>query len=230
MTKYQISINPFAEYLEATESRRKQILNEQMMPDPVRIPYYQLAKARMKTSLANSGDYSAIKSGISQLLVKKPIKKWQISDRKNSLIALESYQNMLLPKLITENKLELIKAKQTFLNFNGITIKISPNIIFRITIDGVKHIGACKIHVSKGKPFSNKQSKVVATLLNQYLSNCVAAEDEYVNPEFCFCLDPFAGTTINSFSKILLDMKVIKDVCDEINKSLGGAQNQINVA
>lgn len=230
MKPVEISINPFAEYLEATESRRKQILKEQMIPDPVRVPYYQLAKARMKTSIANSGDYAAVKSGISELTARKPVKKWKISDRINSITALQNYQNMLLPKLITENKLELITAKQKHLKFNGITIKISPNIIFRIVIDGVKHIGACKIHVSKGKPFSNKQSKVVATLLYQYLSNCVAEEDEFVNPELCFCLDPFAGTTINSYSKILVDMKIIKEVCEEINKSLGDAQNQKNVA
>jgi hypothetical protein len=226
----QISINPFAEYLEATESRRRQILKEQMDPDPVRVPYYQLAKAKMKASLANSGDFFAIKIGIKELTARKPVIKWKISDRINSITALENYRNMLFPKLITENKLEIIRAKQKHLNFNGITIKISPNIIFGIMIDGVKHIGACKIHVSKGKPFSNKQSKVVATLLNQYLSNCVAGEDEYVNPELCFCLDPFAGTTINSFTKILVDMKIIKEVCEEIKKNFGGAQNQMKVA
>jgi len=116
------------------------------------------------------------------------------------------------------------------LNFNGVTILISPNIIFRITIAGVKHIGACKIHVSKGKPFSNKQSKVVATLLNQYLSNCVVSEDEEVNPELCFCLDPFAGTTINSYSRILVDMNVVKQICEEITQTWVGNQNQTNVA
>lgn len=51
MTTYQISLNPFAEYLEATESRRRKILEEQLEPDPVRIPYYQLAKARIKKSI-----------------------------------------------------------------------------------------------------------------------------------------------------------------------------------
>jgi len=101
MTKYQISINPFAEYLEASESRRKQILNEQLNPDPVRIPYYQLAKSRIKTSIVNSGNYTAIKEGIRELTAKKPVKKWQISDRVNSIKALENYQDMLLSKLIT---------------------------------------------------------------------------------------------------------------------------------
>ena len=50
--------------------------------------------------------------------------------------------------------------KQKHFNNNGISIMVSPNIVFRITINGVKYIGACKIHISKGKIFSNKQSKL----------------------------------------------------------------------
>lgn len=218
MIPIEISINPFAEYLEATESRKKQILKEQMIPDPVRIPYYQLARARMKTSILNSGDHSVIQRGINDLKAKKTIKKWQISDKENSSIALNRFKELILPKQILENELELISTKSKHFTLFGVRIKISPNLIFRINIDGVNHIGACKIHISKGKPFSNKQSKIVATLLYQFLSNHVAEEDDYVNPELCFCLDPFAGTTINSYSKITVDMKIIKQLCSEIPK------------
>lgn len=230
MTKYQISINPFAEYLEATESRRLKILEEQQVPDPVRIPYYQLAKARIKKSIELSGSLRPINSAIKLLTEKTPVKEWQKNDRKNSIIALENFKKMLLPEVIKENKLEIIKPKQKHLNFNGITILISPNIVFRITIDGVKYIGACKIHISKGKAFSHKQSKLVANLLEQYLSNCVAEEDEIVDNSLCFCLDPFAGTTINSNSKVVIDMKQVKQLCNEIIGSLDKMQSQANVA
>ena len=126
--------------------------------------------------------------------------------------------------------MELISVKQKHINFHGITVKVSPNVIFRVNVDGVKHIGACKIHTSKGKKFSTKQSKLVAAVLELYLSNCVAAEDEYVNPVLCFCLDPFAGTTINSNSKIGLDMAEVKLMCEEIKSTLARADNQGNVA
>ena len=48
MQEIEISINPFAEYLEATELRRISIIKEQMIPDKRRLPYYQLAKAKIK--------------------------------------------------------------------------------------------------------------------------------------------------------------------------------------
>lgn len=230
MSKYQISINPFAEYLEATESRRAKILVEQQEADPVRIPYYQLARARIKKSIELSGSYKPINEGIKILKDRTPKKEWQKNDKINSIVAMEKFKAMLLSDLIKENDLELISVKQKHINYNGITINISPNIIFRIIVDGVKYIGACKIHVSKGKPFSHQQSKLVAGLIESYLSNVVAAEDEIVDPVLCFCLDPFAGTTINSNSKVALDMKLVKKLCGEIKQSLELTQANSNVA
>jgi hypothetical protein len=218
MKKIEISINPFAEFLEATESRRIKILEEQQDPDPVRIPYYQLARARMKKSIELSGSFKPVNEGINLLKEKKPEKKWQKNDVINSVIVLEKFKEMPLNKLIRENELEILKPEQKHIDFHGITIKVSPNIIFRVTIDEIKYIGACKIHVSKEKAFSHKQSKVVASLLELYLSNCVAEEDEIVDPVLCFCLDPFAGTTINSNSKVAFDMKLVKEMCKEIKR------------
>jgi hypothetical protein len=216
MNQIEISINPFAEYLEATELRRISILKEQMKPDKRRIPYYQLAKARIKLSILNSANYNIITNGIRQLKEKQTEKKWQIIDRKNSILALEQFKEMVLPEKIIRNELEEVKTTFKYINLYGVNIKISPNLIFRITINGKKEIGACKIYTAKGKPFSNSQSKVIATLLYQFLSEHVAKEDEYVNPELCFCVDVFAGTTINSGSRISVDMKNIKFICAEI--------------
>lgn len=174
----------------------------------------------MKKSIELSGSYKPINAGIKELTERTPDKEWKKNDRKNSMVALENFKKMLLPDSIKKNKIEIIKPKQKHLNYNDISIIISPNIVFRVIIDGVKYIGACKIHISKGKVFSNKQSKLVANLLEQYLSNCVAEEDEIVDPVLCFCLDPFAGTTINSNSKVDIDMKQVKQLCSEIKLSL----------
>lgn len=231
MKNHYISINPFAEYLEATDSRKNTILKEQENPDPVRIPYYQLAKSRIRQSILKNGSLHPIKSGIKDLKLKKPSKKWQISDQKNSIIALERYIEMVLPEAIIENKIELIKVTHKFLTFKGVRIKISPNVIFRVVIEGKSHVGACKIHVSKGKPFSNKQSQVVATLLNLFLSNIETDENDFVNPELCFCLDPFAGTIINSANKVKMDSKTVNEACLDIIQRWGrGAYHQSSMA
>lgn len=228
MAVFQISINPLAEYLEATPARRRAIIKEQLNPSTIKTFRYQLAKARIKKSVALSGNLKPVKAGMEELKKRKPEKDRQKSDIVNSILALERYSNMALHRLILENKLEIIRVKQKHLTFQGISVTISPEVVFRVTIDGVKQIGACKLHVSKGKPFSTKQSKLVSALIELYLSNCIAAEDEMVNPVLCFCLDPFAGTTINSNNKIGLDMAVVKKLCDEIKQAMaeeGGSEN-----
>lgn len=223
MEKYKISINPLAEYFEATESRRTRILQEQQNPNPVKIPHYQLAKARIKKSIELSGSLVPVNDGIKLLKARKPENVRKKNDIINSVFVLEKYKQMLVTDLITKNEVEIIKVAQKFIDYNGIRITISPNIVFRITVNGEKRIGACKIHVSKGKPFSTKQSKLVASLLELYLNNCVVAEDEIVDPVLCICLDPFAGTTINANSKVALDMLVVKDLCKEIRKTIDEA-------
>lgn len=230
MSKYQISINPFAEYLEATESRRAAILKEQLSPNKVKVFHYQLAKARIKKSIALSGSYKPVKDGIKILKERKPENSKKKSDQISSIEALERYMNMLLPDSIKDNKLELISVKQKDIDYEGISIKVSPDIIFRITIGNQKYIGGCKLHVSKRKPFSHKQSKLVAGLIDFYLSNVVVKEDEIVDSVLCFCLDPFAGTTINSNSKVALDMQLVKKLCSEIKQSLEVAEANSNVA
>ncbi|OFY90175.1 MAG: hypothetical protein A3K10_15155 [Bacteroidetes bacterium RIFCSPLOWO2_12_FULL_31_6] len=219
MSEILISINPFAEFLEATPSRQKNIIREQLNPDPVRVPYYQLARATMRKSILNNVNISIIQEAINELNTRTPERgNWRYHDKVNSITALEKFKTMLLPSHLVENKLEAVKTKVKYLPIYGVNIKVSPNLIFRTTINGQKVIGAFKIHTSKGKPFGHQQSALVAQLINQFLSTYVAEEDEFVDPQLCFCIDVFAGTTINSSSKIGYNMKQIIDVCKQIPK------------
>lgn len=217
MERKCISLNPLAEYLAATESRKRRIISEQQNPDPVKIPRYQLAKARIKKSILNNLNQKTIDVAITELTTRNPDKKWKINDRELSIIALKNFKGMKFPSLISDYKLEEISVKQKSLFLYGLEILIAPNLIFRITKDGKKYIGALKIHVSKSKPFVISQSSTVAALINLYLNEAVAKEDEIVLPELCLCIDLFNKTTVNSQSKIKYDMSNLKAVCREIS-------------
>jgi hypothetical protein len=136
----------------------------------------------------------------------------------------------VLPRLVREYKLEILSLEQKNILFNGVNVRVAPELTFRITVGGVKYLGAFKLHVSKDKVFSNKQSKLVAALIDLYLNNCVAEEDEIVDPVLCFCIDPFAGTTINSNSRVNLDMAIVKKLCDEIKRFIAQDGRSENVA
>lgn len=216
MTQIEISINPLAEFLEASESRKNRIIAEQLNPDPVRIPYYQQARASIVKALLDNGNPEHIEIGKNKIAEKVPTKDWQRYNKVNSTEALNRWSDMVLPPALLEHKLVRVQTKAKFFPLYGVNIKVSPTAIFRLEYEGVKYIGAIKVHISKGKPFNNKQSALVAQLLNQFLSNFVAEEDEVVHERLCLCIDPFAGTVINASNKIKYDMKQLKVACQEI--------------
>lgn len=216
MNKIEISINPMAEFLEATESRKKRIITEQLDPDPVRIPYYQKARSVIAKSILLNGDMNIIEDAIPQIAGRIVEKDWQRNDKVNSLKVLNLWKGMNLPEKFTNNKLIKISTKAKFFPLFGIQIKVSPTAIFKIEIDGQTYIGAFKIHLSKGKPFNVKQSAFVAQLLNLFLNNFVVREDEIVDPQLCLCIDPFSGTMVSASNKIKYDVNQLKQACQEI--------------
>jgi len=218
MKKIEISINPLAEFLEATDSRKKKIITEQLDPDPVRIPYYQKARATIRKFILSNGDKKLIEDALLKIAQKTVTKDWQKNDKANSIISLQLWQDMHLPDTLLENRLECVQTKAKFLPLYNVHVKVSPTAIFRIEIEGKKYLGACKVHISKGKPFNIKQSAFVAQMLNQFLSNFVVQEDEIVDPQLCICIDPFAGTIISAANKIKFDMKQLKIACAEIKE------------
>lgn len=229
LATFQISITSLAEYLEATEARKIAIIKEQYNPNK-RSFRYKLAKARIKKSIELGGDLEPVHAAIKILKKRVPEKDWQITDIPNSISALEKYAGMALPDLVRENELEILSGDQKHFTFHGISVWVAPELVFRVNVDGIKYIGACKLRVSKDKPFSTRQSKLVAAIIDLYLNRCVAEEDDVVHPVLCFCLDPFAGTTINSNSKVNLDMKVVKKICKEIKQFIAEQGDAENVA
>ncbi|WP_300661258.1 hypothetical protein [Fluviicola sp.] len=226
MQQIEISINPLAEFLEATESRKIKIIEEQLDPDPVRIPYYQKARASIVKSFMGNKNHELVKMAIEYIRQQPIKKKWHISNKAGSLEALANWMNMNLPQELLDAKLERLTTKAKFYQLYGVLIKISPSGIFRVVIDGQKYIGAFKVHISKGKPFSNKQSALVAQLLNLFLSGFVAEEDEIVDPRFCLCIDPFAQSVITASHKIRYDVRQLKTACSEINHIWNNSGNK----
>lgn len=227
MQQIEISINPLAEFVEASDSRKIKIIAEQLDPDPVRIPYYQKARASIIKSFMQNKDHQLIKGAMSYISQQPILKGWHGSNKVSSLEALTNWMEMSLPQELINSKLEKIITKAKYYPLHGVQIKVSPSVIFRVVINGQKYIGAIKVHISKGKPFSNKQSALVAQLLNLFLSSFVAEEDEIVDPRLCLCIDPFAHSVITASHKIRYDVKQIKNACAEIqriwnNESQGG--------
>ncbi|AJR04774.1 hypothetical protein [Siansivirga zeaxanthinifaciens] len=111
--KILISINQFADFSKATESKKRTIIRQQKQPNKFRISWYQLPKSRIRKSIENNCDLEPVFKGIEELKLRKPIKSRQIHDRTVSLEALERYVSLKLPHSLKSETFEVIKKVES---------------------------------------------------------------------------------------------------------------------
>ncbi|WP_299271860.1 hypothetical protein [uncultured Psychroserpens sp.] len=214
---YVISINQLADFSRATDAKKRRIIKQQKVPNKFLVAWYQLAKSRIKKTIANNGDLKPILDGIEELKAKKPEKQRQIIDRMVSLDALKRFINIKLPKLLKEIPHEVIKKpKSKSIIINGVEVIISPDVIFKLKIEGKTYIGAVKVHISKNNVFDNQQSRYISSLIYKYLNEVVAKEDEEVMKDLCLSIDVFGEKVITvpkNLKKAIADIEVI---CEEV--------------
>ena len=219
-SNYRISINQFADFSKGTDAKKRRIIKQQKTPSKFLVSWYQLSKARIKKSIIDNCDLEPVFQGIVELKNRKPEKQRQILDREVSIEALKRFVNIKLPTLLKDVPHDIIKVVPSkSLVINGVEIIISPDVIYKLNIDGKKYIGAVKIHISKNNIFDNKQSRYISSLIYKYLKEVVAKEGEEVLRDLCLAIDVFGEQVITvprNLPKAITDIEVI---CEEV-KSL----------
>lgn len=205
---YTISINPLAEFIKATDAGKKRIIKQQKEPNPVRVSWYQLAKARMKKFLITKGDHQSIEDAIENLKNRKELNKRQLIDRQVSLEALERFVKIQIPNVLKEDSISFYKITTKTFSTNGIDITVSPEIIFSVTRNDKEHYGAIKLRVSKTKLFDIEQQTLIAASIYEYLKQNITKENAVIEPDLCIFLDVFGdgfktltANNINYFTK-----------------------------
>ena len=218
MSHYHISLNQFAEFSKASSAGKARIVKQQVEVNKFLIPWYQLAKVKIKRYFYDTNDIQPILSGIEILKAKHAANKRQETDHKVSIEALERIISLQIPKILKDIKYSIIKSEEKSLYIEGVEIKISPEIIIEAEINGQVCYGGLKIHVCKGKPFDQNQSSYVAVLLQKFIEKNVAKESGIVVPELCFCLDVFSNRLLSCPPTDTLLMNEIKNFCFELKK------------
>lgn len=215
---YSISINPLAEFIKATDSRKKRIIEQQKNPSPIIVNWYQLAKSRMKKFMINNANYETIEDAILTLKNKKGLNQRQSIDRQVSLEALERFIKLKIPNVLQEKDIEFYKFSNKSIIYQNIEITVSPDVIFSIKRNGIKHFGAIKLRISKTRPFDNDQQNLIACTINEYLKYNIDDENFVIEPDLCLSLDVFGNgfKALNANSKDSLIN--YKTYFDEIKK------------
>ncbi len=188
----KISLNQFAEYGAAKrEATKNRIIRQQKVPNPFLIPWYQLAKSSIRKCLKEKGDLSPVYKALDVLQERVPKNKRQLIDRRVSIEALELFLSQKLPSVIGHKNVEIIDTPDKYLLVEGLNINVAPEVVFRLTKpNGKTTIGAIKLHVCKGKPFSIETATLASSIIVEYLKQHF--KNEIIDPSLCFSLDVFA--------------------------------------
>ncbi|MDM1512623.1 hypothetical protein [Myroides odoratimimus] len=220
---YTISINPLAEFIKATDAGKKRIIKQQKEPNPVRVSWYQLAKARMKKFLITKGDQHTIEDAIANLKSRKELSKRQLIDRQVSLEALERFVKIQIPNVLKEDNITFHKIPTKTFSANGIDITVSPEIIFSVTRDDKEHYGAIKLRVSKTKLFDTEQQTLIAALIYEYLKQNITNPIKVIEPDLCIFLDVFGDgfktLTANKVNYFAQNIHFIEEVKEYWHKA-----------
>ncbi len=216
---FNISINQLADFSKGTEAKKKGIIKQQKSPNKLKVAWYQLAKARIKKSIAEKGDIQPILDGIEELKSRNLTKKRQINDRIVSLEAMERFIQMKLPTLFVNNEVTILKKpKIKSVIINGVEIIVSPDLIFKVNIDGTDYLGGVKIHISKHNLFDSRQQLYVSSAIHKYLDSVINDGNQVVLPELCLSIDVFRENITSAPQNVDLKIKDIEVICDEVKQ------------
>ena len=190
-----ISINQLAEFQKATEKGKVRIIKQQKTPNKIKVSYYQLAKGRIKKSLANGGASQYIKDALDELSKRKPLESRKKVDRQVSIEALNRFLLLQLPRILKLSGITFLNKSdyKSSTDINGVDIVVAPDLIFTTIVNGREVVGGLKLHVSKSKAFDMQQQQIIASGIYQYLEKEVANGKLSVDPDWCISLDIFGN-------------------------------------
>ena len=212
--KYPVTVNQFAKFSEGSESVKKGIVKNKKIPPEKSFFWYQTPTAQIPKYVAD-GNIRHLFDGIQRLKDSKPTGKHKINNKRLSIKAIEEFQKTVLPLDFRNLKKEVRKPKEKVINWLGVAIKITPDLVFTAEVDGQKIIGGIKLHFKSTKPFTRLQERIVAYLLQQYLEKTVAQDGEIVLPEFCLCIDVFGNHVTSAPVGTNIPKKEINLACKE---------------
>ncbi|WP_010231467.1 hypothetical protein [Gillisia marina] len=215
----KISINPFVDFELSSEAKKLRIIKDQKNPSPLRVGWYQTPRASIKKSLKQNGDSQPLLDGIDRLKNKITSKPQQLQNKMVSIEALDHFISIKLPTILKNHQYEVIKEKEIkSVIIDNVEIVVSPDVIFKIVLNGETYIGAIKLHLSKNNVFDLKQSLTVSTLIHQY---CISLSNKYelkVLPDLCFSVDVFGERIVSAPINAKPYLLRIKNICKEVKK------------
>lgn len=190
----KISVNKLGEYMDASPSRRRQILRDQKTPPTFKVARYREARETIVQYLEQGmGDDGFVMQRIEDLRNDLSGSGFAAQDRQLSADAIEDF----LP-LCEEIEVEGLSVQSgaafatATMDFGGTQVSMRPDAILRNPETG-DIVGCVKLNFSKSAPLQNRAAEYVATAMRAHLENNLSSP-EHVDPSLCYVVDVPTGT------------------------------------
>jgi len=206
--KPRFSVNKLGEYLTATATRRKKLIEDQKYPSTFITGTYKIAREAIIKYILKDYDAEILNDAIEKIRKADEIDD---TEKANSILALEEVLKHDLPDLSSYKKVRY-KPKSGKLRIKELDVSIRPDII----LYKGKKVGCIKIHIIKTNRLTKEAGQCVTALLNQYCNSAVIDGDEVVDPKLCISFDCFGYTHEVASKSVTRRMANIEAACEEI--------------
>ncbi len=216
MSNAKISINKLGEYMTATPSRRKQIIEDQKKPKTFMVARYKDARDQIVKYIGEGmNDDSKILQISKELRIPNGGSEFIEQDRTLSAEAIERFLEISedidldIGNLIAEKGDSFSSAS---IELGGINVTVRPDVILKDSSKNV--IGCIKLHFSKSAPLNRQGAEYVATALRFYLENI---ENTDTNPSKCYVIDISTGQVFVAPKAYKRRLNDLFAACEEID-------------
>lgn len=215
MTNPKISLNKLGEYLTASPTRRRRIVQDQQDPKAFIAARYADAREAIVAFLASGmTDEAALLATAKHLRADPTGTDFARQDRVASAEAIENF--LEVTEQIEIEDLAVTPAESTAsesMSVSGVNVSVRPDVYLKDPITG-DIVGAVKLHFPKTTPLSDVSAKYVATALKFFLTAQKGAS--LANHKKCYVVDVSTQTVICAPKSHKKNMNDIAAACEEI--------------
>lgn len=211
----KISLNKLGEYLTATPSRRRRIVQDQKDPKAFIAARYSDARDAIVEFISSGmSEEKQLQSVAKKLRSDASGSDFARQDRIASADAIESF--IEASDQLELEDLTVVPADATLtasMHVAGVRVSVRPDAYLKNAITG-DIVGAIKLHFPKTTPLNDTSSKYVATALKVFLSEDQGAK--FVDHKKCYVVDVSTQAVTCAPKSYKKNMNDVAAACEEI--------------
>lgn len=216
MSRPRISLNKLGEYLTATPSRRKRIIQDQQDPKPFIAARYSDARAEILQYLAGGMvDEASLAAAAKRLRLDDSGTEFACQDRLASAEAIENF--LEASEQIELGDLTVVPVENSAsdsMQIGGVSVSMRPDAYLKDPVTGdIK--GAIKLHFPKTTPLTEAAASYVGAATKVFLQQ--EKKSPVVDHKKCYVVDVSTQTVTTAPKSHVRKMNDIEAACEEID-------------